>query len=218
MACPVQKAIREIRGGWDNWEDDEGSITIGDKTYVCRESVFLYTIYTMEFARMQLGKFDERYGAFFAEFLGKSRAELARYFSLRCLKRVEMLYDYSINSLERSIDSALREIMYKAFREKQPLPMPPPSIDYSQDIIGIANQYVEYAKSFSAEISPLPPISLAETAAEIIVEALPKDIEEAKKQFIGIQDVIRGVGRREAEYLSAISKLQQVERALLNYK
>jgi hypothetical protein len=200
MTCPVQSAIREIRGGWDDWEEDEG-ITIDGQTYVCANAAFFYTTFTLQHAREQLGGKD--HGELLRPYIGKTRSEVFAMLS-PLLQRPAHYFDLAINSLERSISKCLELCTYYSFKYKKPMMVGWPEVDWSTTH-AIVSSYIEFSKCLGAEITPLPPPSVDSADAKIT----------ESDAFASVQNIIRGIGRKEGEYLAAIKKIQQVEKAVL---
>ncbi len=204
MSCPVVKAIKEIRGGWDAWDnEDRGLIKINGVEYVCTATVFYLTIRKMEYARGVLrGTLDRE--KFFAGLLAGTQLEYFHVIEAAILQDIRGKFDVAINAAWRVMSQISRAVVTAAYKKKSPPLMPAFDPAPSADFIAVVNQCVEYVNlSGQVDVMPLPPASENTTG--------DKKADGGHEQLMAAEEeILRGVGRREVEYVAAINKLTEV--------
>jgi len=204
MSCPVVKAIKEIRGGWDAWDDeDRGVVKINGIEYVCTKTVFYVTTRKMEFARLTLNKLLDR-EKFFVGLLSGTQLEYFNALEVIILRDVRGLFEIAINSTLRVISQITRAVITAAYRKKNAPIMNIFEPELGADFINVVNQCVEYVNSSKqVDVAALPPAS-KNTTPNSPAEG------DVDKLMAAEEDILRGIGRREAEYVAAINKLTEV--------
>jgi len=203
MSCPVVKAIKEIRGGWDAWDDeDKGLVRIGNVEYICTATVFYLTIRKMEYARAKL-RGDLVREKFFAGLLAGTQLDYFHALEGAILQDMRGKFDVAINATWRYMSQISRAVITAAYKKKAPPLMPAFDPSPSDDFVVVVNQCVEYVNSSGCDITALPPASTNTTPDK------KADGDDAQL-MAAEEEILRGVGRREAEYVAAINKLTEV--------
>lgn len=204
MSCPVVKAIKEIRGGWDAWDDeDRGLVKINGVEYICTTTVFYLTIRKMEYARAVLrGTIDRE--KFFAGLLAGTQLDYFRTLEANILRDVRGKFEIAINAAWRVMSQITRAVIVAAYKKKSPPIMSIFDPVLSDNFITAVNQCVEYVNSSGlVEVTPLPPASENTTP--------DKKAEGTHEQLMAAEEeILRGIGRREVEYVAAINKITEV--------
>jgi len=204
MSCPVVKAIKEIRGGWDVWDnEDRGVIKINGIEYVCTTTVFYLTTRKMEFARHMLyNKLDSE--KFFAGLLSGTQLSYFHTLETIILNDIKGKLEIAINAAWRVISQITRAVIAAAYRKKTVPLMPVFDPSPSSNFIELVNQCVEYINlSKQVDVEALPPAS-ENTTPDKKAEGDPTQLMAAE------EDILRGIGRREAEYVAAINKITEI--------
>ncbi len=204
MSCPVVKAIKEIRGGWDVWDnEDRGVIKINGVEYVCTTTVFYLTTRKMEFARAMLYNRLDR-DKFFAGLLANTQLEYFHALENIILNDIKGKFEIAINTAWRVISKITSAVIAAAYKKGAVPLMPVFDQAPSADFVVLVNQCVEYVNSSKqVDVEPLPAAS-ENTTPNKKAEGTPEQLMAAE------EDILRGIGRREAEYVAAINKITEV--------
>jgi hypothetical protein len=211
MDCPVQAAQKEIRGGWDAWNDDGRTVTVGGVTYCCQEAVTAYTFIRMQYARLTLVSDNPRVATLFTPYVGKTHGELFTVLAAALLGRLTQHINNAVSAVLRAFSAVEHASIFHSYAKKTPVYVPAFEPPAYTDLAAYVNYFVEHSKHFpSVDIPLVPPFTVDEHAAEV----LPSD---PAKCMEGLTNVFYGVGRREAELAHILCTLQNVEKSAIEY-